>query len=106
MTTALLVTGVGLSAPPATAAPAAAVAAGATIVAEKWLDTRTVDLTVASPAVGASLPVRVVLPTKYAAQPDRTWPVLYLLQGAHDDYTSWTRRRTSSTSSPARTSSP
>jgi diacylglycerol O-acyltransferase/trehalose O-mycolyltransferase len=91
VTTALLGAGVGLNAPPATAASAAAVAAGATIVAEKWLDTRTVDLTVASPAVGASLPVRVVLPTGYAAQPDRTWPVLYLLQGAHDDYTSWTR---------------
>jgi diacylglycerol O-acyltransferase/trehalose O-mycolyltransferase len=91
VTTALLGTGVVLNAPPARAAPAAAVAAGATVVAEKWLDARTVDLTVASPTVGASLPVRVVLPTGYAARPDRTWPVLYLLQGAHDDYTSWTR---------------
>ena len=96
VTTALLGTGVVLTSPPAAAASQAAVnpaaaAGGATIVAEKWLDARTVDLTVASPAVGASLPVRVVLPTGYAAQPNRTWPVLYLLQGAHDDYTSWTR---------------
>ncbi|WP_406335262.1 alpha/beta hydrolase [Streptomyces sp. NBC_00203] len=64
---------------------------GARITAAKWLDARTVDLTVASPAVGASLPVRVVTPADYAAYPDRTWPVLHLLQGAHDDYTSWTR---------------
>jgi S-formylglutathione hydrolase FrmB len=91
VTTALLSTGVVLTSPPAAAAPAVAVAEGATIVGEKWLDARTVDLTVASPAVGANLPVRVVLPTGYAAHPDRTWPVLYLLQGAHDDYTSWTR---------------
>jgi diacylglycerol O-acyltransferase/trehalose O-mycolyltransferase len=81
-TTALAATAVGI--PPA-------LGESARITAEKWLDARTVDLTVASPAVGASLPVRVVLPTGYAAQPDRTWPVLYLLQGAHDDYTSWTR---------------
>ncbi|MFC8194900.1 alpha/beta hydrolase [Streptomyces sp. NPDC057298] len=91
VTTALLGSGVALTAPPATAASAVQAAAGATVVGEKWLDARTVDLTVASPAVGADLPVRVVLPTGYAAHPDRTWPVLYLLQGAHDDYTSWTR---------------
>ncbi|WP_328492419.1 esterase family protein [Streptomyces sp. NBC_00414] len=95
VTTALLGTGAVLTAPPTTAAPAAEAtapaAAGATVVRETWLDARTVDLTVASPAVGASLPVRVVLPTGYAANADRTWPVLYLLQGAHDDYTSWTR---------------
>lgn len=104
VTTALLGTGVVLTAPPGAAAPVSAAsapagataplaeaAATATVVGETWLDARTVDLTIASPAVGASLPVRVVLPTGYAANPDRTWPVLYLLQGAHDDYTSWTR---------------
>ncbi|MGH4031489.1 alpha/beta hydrolase [Actinomycetota bacterium Odt1-20B] len=52
---------------------------------------RTFDLTVDSPAVGGQLPVRVILPARYEAEPGRTWPVLYLLQGAHDDYTSWTR---------------
>ncbi|MGP4045814.1 alpha/beta hydrolase [Streptomyces sp. 2A115] len=93
VTTAMLGAGVGIAAPSAAAPIAATVkdTDGATIVGEKWLDARTVDLTVDSPAVGASLPVRVVLPTGYAAQPNRTWPVLYLLQGAHDDYTSWTR---------------
>ncbi|MPY57375.1 alpha/beta hydrolase [Streptomyces spongiae] len=84
-----------LAAAAATVAPAVAatpaVGAEARITGERWLGARTVDLTVASPSVGASLPVRVILPTGYAAQPTRTWPVLHLLQGAHDDYTSWTR---------------
>jgi diacylglycerol O-acyltransferase/trehalose O-mycolyltransferase len=81
-TTSLAVTAAGTT---------SAASAGATVTAQKWLDARTVDLTVASPAVGASLPVRVILPAGYAAHPERTWPVLHLLQGAHDNYTSWTR---------------
>ncbi|WP_328557530.1 alpha/beta hydrolase [Streptomyces sp. NBC_00358] len=79
-----------LGATPAASASDAA-ADGARIIAEQWIDARTVDLTVDSPAVGAQLPVRVILPAAFASQPTRTWPVLYLLQGAHDDYTSWTR---------------
>lgn len=75
----------------AAAVPAATADDGATVTAEHWLDARTVDLTVQSPAVGGAVPVRMILPTNWAAQPNRTWPVLYLLQGAHDDYTSWTR---------------
>lgn len=35
--------------------------------------------------------MRLILPSDFAAQPARTYPVLYLLHGAHDDYTSWTR---------------
>ncbi|WP_190081745.1 alpha/beta hydrolase [Streptomyces longisporoflavus] len=97
--TALLATGGALGtstaqgAQGASAAPPAAARAaeGPRVVGEKWLDARTVDLTVASPAVGKQLPVRVILPARFEEQPDRTWPVLYLLQGAHDDYTSWTR---------------
>ena len=27
----------------------------------------------------------------FDSEPDRTWPELYLLHGAWDDYTSWTR---------------
>ncbi|WP_394436652.1 alpha/beta hydrolase [Streptomyces sp. SGAir0957] len=94
-TAALLVTGGALGASPAQGAPAAAervtAADGAQITARKWLDERTVDLTVRSPAVGADVPVRVLLPASYAEAPERERPVLYLLQGAHDDYTSWTR---------------
>ncbi|MGY0020374.1 alpha/beta hydrolase [Streptomyces sp. YJ-C3] len=96
-TVALLATGGALGMSPAQGAPAPsagqAVTAedGARIVARNWLDERTVDLTVRSPAVGADVPVRVLLPASYAQAPDRERPVLYLLQGAHDDYTSWTR---------------
>ena len=35
--------------------------------------------------------VRLLLPTALADDPDATYPVLYLLHGAWDDYTSWTR---------------
>ncbi|MFF4014801.1 alpha/beta hydrolase [Streptomyces sp. NPDC001843] len=55
------------------------------------LGPRTVDVSVSSAALGRSAPVRLILPTDFATQTGRTYPVLYLLHGAHDDYTSWTR---------------
>ncbi|GGO89794.1 hypothetical protein GCM10012280_33860 [Wenjunlia tyrosinilytica] len=64
---------------------------GAHITAVKRLDTRMADLTVASPAMGGEVPVRVILPRGWSADSTRTFPTLYLLQGASDDYTSWTR---------------
>ncbi len=44
-----------------------------------------------SAALGRSAPVRLILPSDFGTRPERTYPVLYLLHGAHDDYTSWTR---------------
>lgn len=64
---------------------------GAHVASETWLDDRMVDLEISSSAVGATVPVRLLLPADWARDTTRTWPVLYLLQGAHDDYTSWTR---------------
>lgn len=52
---------------------------------------RTVDLAVPSAALGRSAPVRLILPSSFGTATGRTYPVLYLLHGAHDDYTSWTR---------------
>ncbi|WSQ07139.1 esterase family protein [Streptomyces sp. NBC_01231] len=52
---------------------------------------RTLDVSVPSAALGRTAPVRLILPSSFATQPNRTYPVLYLLHGAHDDYTSWTR---------------
>ncbi|MFR0354290.1 alpha/beta hydrolase [Streptomyces sediminimaris] len=52
---------------------------------------RTFDVSVASAALGRSAPVRLILPSDFDTVPGRTYPVLYLLHGAHDDYTSWTR---------------
>ncbi|MFD3841929.1 alpha/beta hydrolase [Streptomyces sp. NPDC058642] len=55
------------------------------------LGPRTLDVSLPSAALGRSAPVRLVLPSSFSTQPGRTYPVLYLLHGAHDDYTSWTR---------------
>ncbi|MET7689241.1 alpha/beta hydrolase family protein [Streptomyces sp. NPDC005483] len=55
------------------------------------LGSRTRDVSVSSAALGRSAPVRLILPSGFDAEPTRTYPVLYLLHGAHDDYTSWTR---------------
>ena len=55
------------------------------------LGPRTLDVSLPSAALGRSAPVRLVLPSSFTTQPVRTYPVLYLLHGAHDDYTSWTR---------------
>lgn len=64
---------------------------GAFVSGVTQLDGRMLDLRISSPAVGAIVPVRVLLPRDWTADANRTWPVLYLLQGAHDDYTAWTR---------------
>ena len=53
-------------------------------------DERTRDLTIDSPSVGEAK-VRLLLPAGFEEDPEATYPVLYLLHGAWDDYTSWTR---------------
>ncbi|MEV0638325.1 alpha/beta hydrolase-fold protein [Streptomyces sp. NPDC050619] len=55
------------------------------------LGPRTLDVSVPSRALGRGAPVRLILPSGFDTRPGRTYPVLYLLHGAHDDYTSWTR---------------
>ncbi len=42
-----------------------------------------------SEAYGRPMPVAVVLPDRYQTLPDQTFPVAYLLHGAHDDHTAW-----------------
>ncbi|MFI9586639.1 alpha/beta hydrolase [Streptomyces sp. NPDC052236] len=87
-------TALGFAAAVAGARPALGANATATAtagVSVTQLSARAYDLAVPSAALGRTAPVRIILPTSYAALPDRTWPVLYLLHGAHDDYTSWTR---------------
>jgi S-formylglutathione hydrolase FrmB len=64
---------------------------GAYVVSETWLDSRMVDVQISSPALGLTAPVRMLVPPGWSPTATQTWPVLYLLQGAHDDYTSWTR---------------
>ncbi|WP_037314603.1 alpha/beta hydrolase [Amycolatopsis orientalis] len=64
---------------------------GAKVVEETWLDARTVDLKISSPALGTTGMVRLLVPAGWAAEPTRTWPTLYLLHGCCEpvDYRSW-----------------
>jgi len=64
---------------------------GAHVVATTVVDARTLDLTIESPALGRTGMVRLLLPPDWAQQPQRHWPVLYLLHGCCDTYDSWTR---------------
>ncbi|MDT0306369.1 alpha/beta hydrolase-fold protein [Streptomyces sp. DSM 44917] len=64
---------------------------GARVVSETWLADRTLELQIQSPAVGGTVPTRVLLPASWSQNTTRTYPVLYMLHGAGDDYTSWTR---------------
>lgn len=52
---------------------------------------------ISSPSAGRLLPVRLLLPQGWSKKAERTWPVLYLLHGGADDYTSWTRNTDVST---------
>ncbi|WP_442875539.1 alpha/beta hydrolase [Amycolatopsis sp. NBC_00348] len=64
---------------------------GAKVTQETWLDARTVDLKISSPALGTTGMVRLIVPAGWQAQPTRTWPTLYLLHGCCEpvDYKSW-----------------
>ncbi|GAA4624381.1 alpha/beta hydrolase family protein [Actinoallomurus vinaceus] len=64
---------------------------GAKITGEHWIDARTVDLTVSSPALGASVPVRVLVPRGWSRSARKSWPVVYAYHGGRDTYVSWTR---------------
>ncbi|MFD0690658.1 alpha/beta hydrolase [Actinomadura fibrosa] len=88
-----------LAAPPAHAQDPAAVAVtalrtsprapdGARITKAERVDARTVDLTIASPALGRDGHARVLLPPSY--RPRHRHPVLYLLHGCCDAIPGWT----------------
>jgi diacylglycerol O-acyltransferase / trehalose O-mycolyltransferase len=81
--------GGGIKAQPGTRS--AGDAAQLRIVATTALSARMRDLTVASPALGETVKVRLLLPVRYWSRPGGRWPVLYLLHGCCDTYQSWTR---------------
>ncbi|MGA8803671.1 MAG: hypothetical protein WB866_03190 [Solirubrobacterales bacterium] len=74
-------------------APAASADHGITLLASQRLDSRLLDLTLSTPALGTPTHVRVLLPARYREQKPRRYPVLYLLHGSFDDYRSWTQGR-------------
>ncbi|MFI0355437.1 alpha/beta hydrolase [Actinomadura sp. 9N407] len=64
---------------------------GARITAVKWHGKRQADVSIASPALGSTQKVRVLLPRAWSATANRTWPVLHAYHGGSDTYLSWTR---------------
>ncbi|MFD5750691.1 alpha/beta hydrolase [Streptomyces sp. NPDC127033] len=64
---------------------------GARVIAQSFLDPRTMDITINSVALGHTASVRVILPNRFGSQPSASWPVLYLLHGGYGDYVDWTR---------------
>lgn len=81
----LLLTGVLLSWPASVPEPQTAV--------ERALDGTPTVVEVAVPTAMRDVPVpaTVILPSAYAAQEDRAFPVLYLLHGAGGDHREWAR---------------
>jgi diacylglycerol O-acyltransferase/trehalose O-mycolyltransferase len=66
--------------------------ARATVVAQRQVAPRIVDLTIMSPALGRAAKVRLLTPDGWASRRRaQRWPVLYLLHGCCDTYDSWTR---------------
>jgi len=63
---------------------------GITIESEVRLGDRLLQLVVDSPSVGRTA-MRVLLPGDFASEPDRRWPVLYLLHGGGGSFVDWTR---------------
>jgi S-formylglutathione hydrolase FrmB len=92
-----LVGTVGLGLPAAAAASThAAIPAsandGAHVVATQQVTDREVDLTIDSPALGTTAPVRLLTPVGWQQRrPGQQWPTLWLLHGCCDNYTGWTR---------------
>ncbi|MFB4319073.1 alpha/beta hydrolase [Actinomadura sp. 21ATH] len=64
---------------------------GARITAVQWRGKRQVDISVASPALGSTQKVRVLLPRAWSTSAPRTWPVVFAFHGGEDTYVSWTR---------------
>lgn len=75
-----------------TSTPAVATPGAATLVSERAVTPRLLDLTVHSTALNADVGVRLLLPKDWDSAPNRTWPTLYLLHGCcgQNGYTAWT----------------
>ena len=55
------------------------------------IDSRLVVLTLQTPALDGPTKVQILLPDRYDSTPTKRYPVVYMLQGAIDDYTAWIR---------------
>ncbi|MBW8482951.1 alpha/beta hydrolase [Actinomadura parmotrematis] len=91
LTTAAAAVALAAPAAPADAAGTVKADTGARIVARKQLDAHTFDITVKTPSLAKTAPVRVITPKGWSATSARRWPVLYTFHGGVDHYESWTR---------------
>ncbi|MGP4026995.1 alpha/beta hydrolase-fold protein [Actinomadura sp. 3N407] len=64
---------------------------GATVTGVKKLSSRMFDVTIASPALGAEVKTRVMVPEGWKSKTTKTWPVVYAYHGGNNNYTSWTK---------------
>ncbi len=78
------------SAPTTPPATALTENSGLALLDTQRVDARLLKLTLQTPALNGPTHVHVLLPDRYDSTPDQRYPVLYLLQGAIDDYTAWT----------------
>jgi diacylglycerol O-acyltransferase/trehalose O-mycolyltransferase len=84
---ALLLFGSGITMAPGAAAPDVA-----TVISERAITPRLLELTVHSDALNADVGVRLLLPKDWTSAPTRKWPTLYLLHGCcgQNGDTAWT----------------
>lgn len=72
------------------ALPSSAHGAGLQLRSAVPIDARMTELTFTTPALGAPVKVRVLVPREAAANPSARYPVLYLLHGSGGDAAAWT----------------
>ncbi len=61
------------------------------VSAQEKVTERVLELTVDTPAFTEPTKLHVILPTGYEADPDRRWPVTYVLAGTMNNYDSFTK---------------
>ncbi|TDC56021.1 esterase family protein [Actinomadura sp. KC345] len=64
---------------------------GATVTGVKKLNSRIFDVTIASPALGAKVRTRVMVPKGWKAGSSKSWPTVYAYHGGNNNSTSWTK---------------
>ncbi|WP_083733458.1 alpha/beta hydrolase [Actinomadura sp. CNU-125] len=64
---------------------------GAKITGVKKVGTRMYDVSIASPALGATVKTRMLMPKGWKAGAKRSWPVVYAYHGGNNNYQSWTK---------------
>jgi S-formylglutathione hydrolase FrmB len=62
---------------------------GIHVVSESQLDPRQFNIVVLSPALGRPVNVRILIPANYAAQSEKSFPVLYLFHGTSGRASDW-----------------